>query len=100
MENEDALLNKAKNLGAKYIIKIDDEDDRVLFLKEPTKIMYKAWFAMRESDILAANESLMRTLVIQEVSDMEIFDDIKALGSAFSQLGEIMALKKSTLVIL
>lgn len=99
MEIEEEILNKAKNLGAKYIIEIE-EDEKVLFLKEPTKVMYKAWFALRDTDVIAANETLIRSLVIPEVSDMEILEDIKSLGSAFSQLGDIMALKKSTLVTL
>lgn len=96
---EDERIERAKALGAKAIVEIEGED-KVLFLKEPTKAMYQAWFGMQGSDIIMANESLLRSLVIKEVSDMEIFDDIKSLGSVFGQLDKIMALKKSKLTTL
>lgn len=95
-EIEAKRLSKAKNLGAKYRVNID-EDGKSLFLKEPDKITYKAWYSLYEEDPTAANETVVKTLTIKEVSDMEIFDDYKALASVFQQLGEIMSLKKSTL---
>lgn len=98
MENDEQRLNKAKNLGAKYRIKIE-EDGKVLFLKEPEKTHFKMWFDLKE-DTLASNESLIRSLVIPQVSDMDILENMKSLGGVFAQIGEIMALKKSTLEIL
>jgi len=89
-------IAKAKSLGAKHMVEIE-EDGKYLFLKEPKKADYQAWFALQKDDVILANETVIRTLAIKEVSDMEIFDDIKSLGSVFGQLSEIMALKKSTL---
>jgi hypothetical protein len=45
----------------------------------------------------AAKESLLRSLTIRAVSDMDILDDPKTLYSACNQLVEVLALKKSTL---
>ncbi len=88
--------SKAKNLGARYAIIIED-DNKVLYIKEPVRENYKMFFALYDQDAAGAKESVLRTLVINEVSDMEVFDDYKSLLAAFSQLSEIMALKKSTL---
>ena len=96
LKKEEQRLTKAKNLGAKYRVNIE-EDSKSLFLKEPDKTTYKMWYATYEDDPAGANETVVRTLTIKEVSDMEIFDDYKALASVFQQLGDIMSLKKSTL---
>ena len=87
---------KAKALGAKYAIEIEGED-KIIFLKEPTKPVYQAWFALHSEDLLSANETVIRTLAIKECSDMDALEDIKSLGSMMGQLAEIMALKKSNL---
>lgn len=87
---------KAQTLGAKYEIGIK-EDGTILFVKEPDKTLYDAFFAIYDSDSRKAKETALRTLVIPEVSDMGIFDDYKALLGAFNELSEIMAVKKSTL---
>ncbi len=92
---------KAKNLGAKYAIAVEDEKgDKFLFLKEPDKAAYKAFGDLYEQDITTAKETALRMIVIKEISDMDIFEDYKALLSVFNQLADIMALKKSTLEIL
>lgn len=96
---KEELINKAKALGAKYMVGIEGTDLK-LFLKQPSKEVFKAWYATYPDDAAAANETVIRSTVIKEVSDMEIFDDYKALASVFSQLSEIMSLKKSTLSIL
>lgn len=98
MKVDEQRISKAKNLGAKYQITIE-EDGKVLFLKEPEKTHFKMWFDLKE-DTLASNESLIRSLVIPQVSDMDVLENMKSLGGAFAQIGEIMALKKSTLVTL
>lgn len=96
---DEKRLTKAKNLGAKYVIKVEDN---LLFLKEPDKPVYKAWYAQYSEDSTAANETAIRSLVIKEVSDMDIFNDAnyKLLASCFNELADIMGLKKSTLLIL
>jgi hypothetical protein len=93
------LIKKAKSLGAKYQVLVEDTE-YVLFLKEPSKEVFKAWYATYDSDPSSANETVIKTLIIKEVSTMEVFNDYKSLASVFRQLGEIMALKKSTLLIL
>jgi hypothetical protein len=90
---------KAKSLGARYAIVID-ESGKTLYIKEPDKILYDAFFDIYDSNPRSAKETALRTLTISEVSDMDIFDDYKALLSAFVQLSEIMAVKKSTLKML
>ncbi len=87
---------KAKSLGAKYAIIIED-DNKVLYLREPVRENYKMFFALYDQDQAGAKESVLRTLVINEVSDMDVLEDYKSLLGAFSQLSEIMDLKKSTL---
>ncbi len=93
MEREE----EAKSLGAKYAVVVED---KVLYLKEPEKEVYKAFFALYDQDPAGAKETVLRTLVLKAVSDMEIFDDYKSLLAVFTQLSDIMALKKSTLKIL
>lgn len=92
MEEREA---KAKSLGARYMVSVEDE--KFLFLKEPSREVYKAFFTVYDQDPAAAKETVLRTLVIKEVSDMDIFNDYKSLLTVFTQLSEIMALKKSTL---
>ncbi len=87
---------KAKSLGAKYAIVIE-ETSKTLYVKEPDKTLYDMFFTLFDQDPRGAKESALRSLVIKEVSDMDIFEDYKALLSAFNQLSEIMALKKSIL---
>ncbi len=93
---DEQRLAKAKSLGAKYAIVIE-EDNKILYVKEPDKILYDAFFEIYDSNPRAAKETALKTLVVKDVSDMEIFDDYKSLLSAFAQLSDIMAVKKSTL---
>lgn len=86
--------NKAKSLGAKYAVIIED---KILYLKEPTKEIYKMFFSVYDQDPAGAKETVIRTLAIKEVSDMDILEDYKSLLTVCAELSEIMALKKSTL---
>lgn len=95
-KNEDERTQRAKALGAKFAVHIE-EDDKIIFLKEPGREVYVAWVAGSENDPMSANETVIRTLAIKEVSDMEVLNDYKALGAVMKQLGGIMALKKSSL---
>ena len=96
-EKLEARRAKAKSLGASYEIGIK-EDGKVLFLREPDKALYDVYFAiLDDKDNRPAKETALKTLTINEVSDIEIFNDYKALLGAFSQLADIMAVKKSTL---
>lgn len=88
---------KAKALGAKYAVVIDD---KTIFLKEPSKEVYKAFFALYDQDPASAKETVVRTLAINEISDMDVLNDYKSLLTVCAELSEIMALKKSTLKIL
>lgn len=87
---------KAKGLGARYVVGIPD-DNKFLFLREPDKAVYKAFGDLYNQDVTTAKETALRMITIKEVSDMDIFEDYKALLSVFNELAEIMALKKSTL---
>jgi hypothetical protein len=89
-------LNKAKALGAKFEIGIEGED-KVLYVKDVDKVLYDMFFDTYEKDPKSAKESLLRSLVIKEVSDMEILEDPRYLYSACNQLFAILDLKKSTL---
>lgn len=86
----------AKNLGAKYAVTIE-EDNKILYLKAPSKIIYEAWLDTFDNNPRLAAETVIKSLVIKEVSDMDVLEDFKSLGSVFGQLKEIMALKKSSL---
>lgn len=87
---------KAKTLGAKHVIGIEGEDN-VLYIKSPDKTLYDMFFDTYDANPRAAKETLLRSLVIKEVSDVEILEDPKTLYSACNQLIEVLALKKSTL---
>lgn len=88
---------QAKALGAKYAIVVDD---KVIYVKEPDKTIFKMFLSLYDQDPAGAKESTMRTLAIKEVSDMDLFEDYKCTLTIMSQLSEIMALKKSELKVL
>lgn len=100
MTNEE-LEAKAKSLGAKFKIVVDNDGEEIVgFLKKPSRTLISATMKLGETDMLKANESLMRTCLIPDVSDMRLVDDDDIFMSALSQLSEIITIKKSTLTSL
>lgn len=92
----DERVIKAKSLGAKHVIGIEG-DDKFLFVKSPDKTLYDMFFDTYDENPRASKESLLRSITVKEVSDMDILEDPKTLYSACNQLVEVLALKKSTL---
>jgi hypothetical protein len=93
---------KAKSLGAVHKIVVEDEkgEDVVGYLKKMDRTTYSAVVKILETDRIKANETLLRTLLIKEVSDMRLVDDDDIFLSVLPQLSNIIVLKKSKLTSL
>lgn len=95
------LINKAKALGADFKIEVENGEETIVgFLKKPTRLTLSAVMKLLETDSLKANESLLRTCLIKEVSDMRLVDNDEIFLSVLPQLQNLITLKKSTLTTL
>ncbi len=92
---------KAKNLGAVFKIEVEDGDKKITgYLKKPDRALYSACIKLLESDTLKANETLLRTCLIKEVSDMRLVDDDDIFMSVLPQLANLIQKKRSILTTL
>jgi hypothetical protein len=96
------LDEQAKKLGAIHKIEVTDENDLSVigYLKKMDRTTYSAVVKILETDRIKANETLLRTLLIKEVSDMRLVDDDDIFLSVLPQLSNIIVLKKSKLTSL
>jgi hypothetical protein len=96
------LDDQAKKLGAVHKIVVEDEkgEDVVGYLKKMDRTTYSAVVKILETDRIKANETLLRTLLIKEVSDMRLVEDDDIFLSVLPQLSNIIVLKKSKLTSL
>jgi hypothetical protein len=92
---------KAKNLGASFKIEIENGEENIVgYLKKPSRILYSAVMKLLQDDVIKANETLLRSCLITEVSDMRLIDDDDVFMSVLPQLSNIIELKKSKLTTL
>ena len=95
------VVSKAKALGAAFRVEVEHEDEKVIgYLKKPDRLTLSAVLKLLETDTLKANETLLRTCLIKEVSDMRIVDNDDIFLSVLPQLSDLIVLKKSTLTAL
>lgn len=95
------LINKAKALGADFKIEVENGEEVVVgFVKKPTRQTLSVVMKLLETDSLKANETLLRTCLIKEVSDMRLVDNDDIFLSVLPQLQNLITLKKSTLTTL
>jgi hypothetical protein len=102
---EKSLDEKAKSLGASFKIEVeevvDGETKKVTgYLKKPDRTLYSACIKLLEVDTLKANETLLRSCLIKEVSDMRLVDDDDIFMNVLPQLSNLIQKKRSTLTTL
>jgi hypothetical protein len=94
----DALDERAKKLGAVTKLIVEDDNGPVIaYMKKVDRTTYSACIKLLEQDAIKANETLLRTCLIKEVSDMRIVEDDDVFFSVLPQLRNVISLKKSTL---
>jgi hypothetical protein len=95
------LIKKAKSLGADFKIEVESGEETIVgFLKKPSRVTLSAVIKLLETDTIKANETLLKTCIIKEVSDMRLVEDDDIFLSVLPQLQNLIALKKSTLTTL
>jgi hypothetical protein len=95
------LDDKAKALGAVHKLVVEDNGTEVIgYLKKMDRVTYSAIIRLLQDDALKANETLLRTCLIKEVSDMRIVEDDDIFYSVIPQLANIIQKKRSTLTVL
>ena len=101
LKKEEQRLTKARNLGASFKVEVEHEGKMVIgFLKKPDRATLSAVIKLLDTDTLKANETLLRTCLIKEVSDMDIVENDDIFLSVLPQLSNLITLKKSTLTAL
>jgi hypothetical protein len=94
----DDLEKKAMALGAAFKLVVESEDGPIVgYMKKVDRVTYSACIKLLEADHIKANETLLRTCLIKEVSDMRLVEDDDTFFSVLPQLANIITLKKSTL---
>lgn len=92
---------RAKSLGAAHKIEVESNGETIIgYLKKMDRTVYSAIVKILEQDRIKANETLLRTLLIKEVSDMRLVEDDDIFLSVLPQLSHIIVLKKSKLTSL
>jgi len=109
-EKEKALQARheaAKLAGAKVVIIIEDVNgvDKVIYCRVPHRKSVGIWRANYKTDPLEANFNLIRSCVIEEISDKDIFIDPSnatyiAIADEAAAVANIIEIKKSSSLIL
>jgi hypothetical protein len=86
------LKEKYPNLA--YIVEVEGKK---LYLNKVNRYVLSPVMAKIGHDPLIAYEDLINSLVIREISDMEVLNDDELFLSAVTQLQQIVDLKKSTI---
>ena len=89
----DARDARAKALGATISIKFDD--DKVIYLKKPHRMILGIALSKMEVNPLEAKEIILNNCVIKEVSDFELLQNDEYFLSAVEHVDELLVIKKS-----
>jgi hypothetical protein len=92
---------KAQALGAYCKISVEHGEELVVgYLKKPDRTLYSACIKLLQIDMIKANETLLRSCLIKEVSDMRLVEDDDIFLNVLPQLEHLIQKKRSTLTIL
>ena len=88
---------KAKYKAVKRIVNIDEKgDEHVLYLREPSRLAVGVSLAKIESNVTEACEIIFNDAAIQEVSDIEYFQQNHVFYGLIYELQTLVRVKKST----
>jgi hypothetical protein len=94
----------AKAIGSVMSITIDDNGiEKVLYLKYPHRYVVGKYWIMEKQNLVEAREFLLKSCVLDKVSDMDIIENDNLFYAAAAEVPgifELMGVKKSTYTIL
>ena len=96
--------NGAKSLGSIMSISVTDNGiEKLLYLKMPHRYVLGKYWIMEKENLVQAKEFLLKSCVLDKVSDMDIIEKDDLFYSACTQLDgifDVIEVKKSTYTIL
>lgn len=88
---------KAKYKVIKKVVSVDDAgNEHVLWLKSPSRLAVGIFMAAAKQNVIEANEYIFNDAAIQEISDMEYFQQDSVFYGLNYELQSIISVKKST----
>lgn len=78
---------------------LDEAETEYIFaiLKKPSRPVVSAYMSKATTDLIGANEMLLRSIIIADVSDMRIVTEDIPFYAACSTIGEILTVRTADL---